>query len=362
MQANIMEENVQLNEEEYLTKKVNLKSFPLNIFIQIDAPCTQNCIFCSRPEIYRWFDLKEYRENFEEKLAPAIERARRLNLTGSGEILLLPEAKKVLGYFNQFKHTEKMFATNGSALTPKMIDFIAESDNKYVIHISLHASGSDYHKIMTRSENFNIICSNLGYLRKIKKQIENIKINFVFLVTTKNIDDLVNFIKFAREYKADKIIVYYNYIYNLDQKYLSCYFAQDLTNKMFDLAKADAGKIIKVNSSKIILELPPKFKQKSYQKNSLCKEAWSNFMINSNGDVIPCDVSGDSHENINGKSFMDVWNGKYYTNLRKNLINGKNACSKYCIRTNPLSVNDFRSRIIARGKTKKEIKEFLRRT
>lgn len=358
MYSDIVEENRQLNEEEYQTKQIHLKSYPQALFIQIDALCNQNCVFCSRPKGYEYFDLDDWRRKFEEKLMPAIIKAKRLNLTGSGELLMLPEAKKNLVYFNQFKHAEKMFATNGSSLTPKMIDFIAESENRYVIHISLHASQGDYHSIMTNSSNYPVIQHNVGYLAELKRSSRNgkIKVNFVFLATTLNIDNLPYFIKFAHEFQADRVIVYYNYIYELTQKKISCYFIQEKVNEIFDNAR-DIAKYLNVE-----LELPPKFRQNDYPQANLCKEAWSQIMLNSQGSIIPCDVSGDSYESINGKSFMEVWNGRYYTNLRSELINGQNACSNYCIRANPSSVNKFRPHLITRGKTEEEIEEFLKLT
>ncbi len=135
---NIVEMNRDLNFREYEEQKVILKSYPTSIFVQVDAPCNIDCLFCSRPEIYPYFNLDEFRAKYEEKLLPALQRVERINITGSGELLLLPEARKNLDYFNQFNLAEKMFATNGSSLTPKMVDHIIESNNKYLIHISMH--------------------------------------------------------------------------------------------------------------------------------------------------------------------------------------------------------------------------------
>lgn len=84
-------------------------------------------------------------------------------------------------------------------------------------------------------------------------------------------------------------------------------------------------------------------------------------MVNIKGDIISCDVSGDSYENLKGKkSFMDVWNGPYYTELRKKLVEKKFDCASFCWRANPNTVNDFKSHVITRGKTDKELKEFFR--
>ena len=73
-------------------------------------------------------------------------------------------------------------------------------------------------------------------------------------------------------------------------------------------------------------------------------------MVNAQGHILPCDASEDTNESLNGKNFMDVWNGAYYQNLRKSLIEGSCPCFKHCFRANPASVNDFRSHVIHRGK------------
>ena len=78
--------NTELNNLEYEQRKIHLDSYPQAIFIQVDAPCNHNCLFCSRPEIYRYFDLDEFRKDFEDLLMPVFLRVNRINLTGSGEL------------------------------------------------------------------------------------------------------------------------------------------------------------------------------------------------------------------------------------------------------------------------------------
>jgi len=319
----------------------------------MDGPCNHDCLFCSRPVAYRYFNLDDYRRRFAAKIDPIIAAAERLNLTGSGELLLLPQARENLTYFNQFVHTEKMFATNGSSLTPKMIDFISASGNRYVIHVSLHAANEILHARMAGAHTYKAVLSNLEYVRKIKATISTLRVNYIFVATTENIKDLPAFVHFAAEHGADAVVAYYNYVYRLDQKALSCYFAQDLTNDMIDQALAVA------KDCNLTIHLPPKFHQASYPRETICGEVWSNLMINTEGDIITCDVAGDSRESINGKSFDEVWNGEYYSRLRSLLKTGNHACSSACFRANPSVVNDFRSHFITRGKTPEEIAEFL---
>lgn len=360
--ADLPQENAALNDREYRERRIVLQSYPRAIFIQLDAPCNQDCLFCSRPEVYRYFDLDEYRRRFEDTLTPAIERAQRLNLTGSGELLSLPEAKKILHYFNRFTHTEKMFATNGSTLTPKMADFIAQSGNRYTIHMSLHGSTREYHRVMANADTYDIVMNNLGYLRRVKHTMANVRINLVFLATTKNIDNMADFIPFAAEHGADGVIVYYNYVYRLDQKPIHCYFEREKTNRMIDRAKAEADRLT-AQGKQLMVSLPPKFGQDSYPGSAdLCSEPWSQVMVNPGGDVISCDVAGDSRENLLNKSFMEVWNGEYYRKIRQRLVNDTHACSQYCFRAHPGAVNDFRSHFITRGKSAEDIEKFMEGT
>jgi MoaA/NifB/PqqE/SkfB family radical SAM enzyme len=196
---------------------------------------------------------------------------------------------------------------------------------------------------------------NLRYIKSVKKSADKLTISFVFLMTTKNIDDLPAFIDFAKEYRVDGVIAYYNYVYRKDQKDISCCFAKERTNSVIDTVRE---KLVRDNSG-FRVSLPPKFNEEKYNKTTLCGEAWSQVMINSHGDIITCDVAGDSRETLKDKDFMEVWNGKYFLDIRKMLLAGDRPCSKYCFRANSACVNDFRSHIITRGKTEEEIQKFL---
>jgi len=339
--------NSLLNDNEYNSKKTVLNSSPKAIFIQAAGPCNSYCAFCSRGSDYEIFNLEVHRRCFEDKLYPFISKAEQLIFTGSGEFLLLPEAEKILDFFDsRFPHIEKMFSTNGSTLTPNMCEKIVNSESKYTIHISLHASNGRLHKVLTRTDHFHRVIGQLSYLLKLREKKGNPEVRLIFVATTLNIEDLPNFIRFASQLGVDKVICYYNYIYIPTQKYLSCFFKQELTNRMFD----EAEELVK--RLNIEVDLPPKFGQKEYSNLGICREPWSQIMFTTQGHVLPCDASEDCHENLENKEFMDVWDGEYYQNLRKALIDGRASCFKHCFRANPLSVNDFRSHVIHRGERK----------
>ena len=343
-------DNSQLNDVEFESRRIILQSSPKTFFLQVAGPCNSSCAFCSRGTGYEFFKLVEHIERFDDKISVFLQKAEQIILTGSGEFLLLPESREILDYFDySFPQAEKMFSTNGSGLTPAICEKIANSNSRYTIHVSLHASNSSLHKVMTRMDSFHKIVDQLDCLLKLKKNTGNPSVNLIFVATTLNIEDLPNFVRFAANLGADKVICYYNYIYVLTQKYLSCFFKQELANKAIDEAERVAGNL------NIKIDLPPKFGLSNYPVIGVCREPWSQVMLNSQGDVISCDASEDSNENLTGKNLMDVWNGPYYQRLRKGLADRTCSCFKHCFRANLSMVNDFSSHVIHRGRDSSKI-------
>jgi MoaA/NifB/PqqE/SkfB family radical SAM enzyme len=341
----LVRENTFLNNCEFAERKIVLNSTPSKIFIQASGPCNSNCVFCSREDIYEYFDLGVFIERFEKRLFHFIRRAQDLVLTGSGEFLQLPQAEKILDFFNkEFPYTRKIFSTNGLSLRPKIVDNIVNSNNEYTIHVSLHASNSGLHKVVTGTDDFHLILGQLKYLLKMRKNNNKPKVVSYFVANSLNITNLSDFVLLANKLGVDKVICCYNFIYRSEQKKLSCFFYQALTEKSMQ----EAGKL--ANNLGLTLELPPRFGSGNHCVQDVCNEAWVQIMLDSKGDILPCDASMLCSENLLKNDLMEIWNGQYYQNLRKALIERKNGCFKHCLRANPSSVNDLRSHVIARGR------------
>lgn len=344
-------DNSSLNDVEYNKRKTVLKSYPKTVFIQAAGPCNSSCAFCSRGKDYEIFNLEAHRRRFEKNLYPVIDNAQTLAFTGSGEFLRLPESSGILDFFDsRFPLIEKFFSTNGSSLTPLVCDKVSGSKSRYTIHVSLHASYAGLHNVMTRMDNFTKIIEQVKYLLEAKRNKPDLSVNLIFVATTLNIDNLEDFVRLAADLRVDRVICYYNYIYIPSQKYLSCFFKQELTNSMLDGAEELADKL------NINISLPARFGQKEYPKPIICREPFSQVMFDSAGKVLPCDASEDCNEILRDeKDFMDIWNSPYYQDLRKSLISGDSSCLKHCLRANPASVNDFKSHVIHRGRQAEDI-------
>ena len=347
-------ENLELNDREWQEGRIILASVPSVFFIQVHAACNADCIFCSRGTDYPLFRLDDYLARFGNQLAPVLRRARQIVLSGSGEFLGLPDAERILAYFNrEFPHVDKYIATNASHLTPRMCDLIADSGSRYTLQLSLHASDAQTQKMMMRYDAFERVRENIGYLMKRRGATGIPAVHFMFIMTTLNAEKLPDFIRWSKKMGADKVMAGYFYIYEAQQKYLSLYFKQDLANRCIDAARKVAEKI------GMPIDLPHKFGQTGPQPDASglearCREPWSQFMFSADGRVLPCDVYGKFEESLAEKSFMEIWNGPHYRAIRRELRAGT-GCFQVCPRRNPVGVNDWKAHVIHRPKEPQQI-------
>ena len=346
--------NSALNEQEFAAGRAALASSPKMFFLQFAGPCNSSCVFCSRGHDYEYFNLDKFKTVIESRIALELAMAEQFVFTGSGEFLRLPQWMEILNYFEgRYPHITKMFSTNSSSLRPEVVDLITAHQSRYQIHASLHASNAKLHKVMTRMDNFPAIIEQVRYLLQERKKHNNININLFFVATVLNISDLPDFVRLAKNLGVDGVVVNYNYIYAPAQKYLSCYFNQDHTNRMLE----ESGRL--AEELKIRISLPPKFGLSQYPQTGICRELWSQIMLNEKGDVLPCDASHDCGLKLkDGVVFDNIWNSDYYVNIRRELLeSGHGVCFQHCHRANPATVNQFASHVIHRGRDGLQINE-----
>jgi MoaA/NifB/PqqE/SkfB family radical SAM enzyme len=344
--------NSQLNDEEYQTKKILLKSSPREFIFQVNSPSYSNSVFSPSKQSYEPFDLELFRRRFEERIFYYVARADSVIFSGSGEFLLFPDIENILDYFDDnFPHIEKAIYTDGSGLTTDISDRIIENESAYIVNVYLYASNSNLYRELSRKDNFHKILGQVGYLIKNRKDNTNPTVNLIFTASTLNIEDLPHFIMLASDLGVNKVLCCYNTIYITTQKYLSCFFKQDLTNSVLQEVKELADKL------RLSLELPPRFGLDNYPILPLCRVAWSRIMLGMEGFIPPCQELKECNEDFSlsseGKWLMGIWNSFYYQELRRSLIKGTTPCFKNCFRANPYAVNEFRSHLITKCGEKK---------
>ncbi|MFA6092756.1 MAG: radical SAM/SPASM domain-containing protein [Elusimicrobiota bacterium] len=359
----LQSENTALNEREFVERKEILRSMPQRVFLQVDGPCNADCRFCSRGTQTRPFDLDAYLRDLAPALDPAIERSRELLLTGSGELLALPQAGRILDHFNaRFPHVEKYLATNASHRDARLWEKVCDPASRYTLQISLHAASSAMHRIMTRTEEHGRVLENLRALAQSRRKTGWPRLNLMFVMTTLNAEELPAFVRLAHELGADRVIACYLFVYEAAQKYLSLYYRQDLANRVIDEARRAALEL------DVELRLPSKFgeahgarpaSERCQGAAKTCPEPWQQIMVRQDGGVLPCDAYGDFSQNIR-MGFEEVWNGQAYRALRRSAAAGE-GCMKTCGRRSPSSVDDWSSHAMGRHKDDAEmIREYRR--
>ncbi|MBI5242040.1 MAG: radical SAM protein, partial [Elusimicrobia bacterium] len=323
--------NTELNEREFRERKLVLESTPQRVFMQLNAPCNADCVFCSKGTDYPAFSLDEHLQGWGGRLEPAISRARELILSGSGEFLALPDAERILEHFNErFPHVDKYVATNLTHDRPRIWELIAASRSRYTLQVSLHAATPQTHRLMTRTKLHPKVLSNLRYLIEQKRKTGNPRLVLMFIMTTLNVEELPDFVRLGAELGADRVTAGYFYVYEAGQKYLSLYYRPELANRVIDEARRVAVEL------KMEVQLPPKFGEPvpAGSAPDCCPEPWSQIMVNPDGRILPCDVYGDFSESLARRSFAEIWNGAAYQEARRALSAG-GGCLKTCPRQNP---------------------------
>lgn len=333
------EKNLLLNDFEYALGKITLESTPEGIGIGAHYLCNAKCIFClgGKPKL---FSLERYKNFFEKKLGSVINKARYVNLCGFGELFLMPGIEEFLGYINEkIPHANKIFTTNGIPLNNKISNLLAES--KSAVEISLHASNSQLHRLLTRTNAFEQIVENIRQLVSLRKDIARPSISLVYLINTLNIENLPDFVEFAAGLGVNEILCGYMTVFAPVHLKLSCFFKQEITNSCLEEAEERARKL------KILIKLPPKFgRGLQIGKIRLCSDPWKYFYVENEGSVLPCCYAGYHIGYLDQNEFEIIWNGTNYRYLRDSLIKGTpHEWCKYCYRYRSENVNDIRSHI-----------------
>lgn len=330
-----------------------LSASPRKVFLQVDAPCNADCVFCSRNEKYDFFSFADYRRRLHPGLFRILRQAEELLFTGSGELLLLPEAAEILSYFNRaYPQAAKHLATNASHKDRRLWELFCGPADRYTLQISLHAGTPQTHKRVTGLGDYGTVMENLDFLAAARARTGWPKLHLMFVMTTENIEDLPAFAQLGTRLKADKLVANHAYIYRPDQAGLSLQSAKEKTNSALDEASRIAA------AAGLDFSFPPPFtgSEAPPAQSGDCREAWAQIMINTAGDALPCDIYGEFRHNIPREGFWRVWNGQAYRACRRDIMHGA-GCYARCPRHNPASLARTDSLKISRTRQTAEEQE-----
>jgi len=327
--------NILLNESELKHGFSVLKSFPVNVQFSPTERCNLSCIHCYR----RKWGKTLYREDMSleilntDAIQMSVSRAVSAWIVSGGEIFLYKKLKSLIDFFKKNKVNHLNTITNGTAITEKMINYLVEKKFDE-IKFSIDGATAKTVNLIRGRRVFERAIQTIRLINlKKEKQHRFFPRLIITMVIMKN-----NYFELPKLLSLSKKL----HIYRVEVHHLQQLNDETSSLSMYNLQK-DYDEIIKkslkyAEKNKIILIHPPLFKGSVNQSNTdienyeRCSQPWNFFLINQIGDVYPCCyLWGKPFGNVYKSSFQEIWNGKEFTNLRKNIT--KNIFAPTCLRS-----------------------------
>lgn len=297
---------------------------PRILSIETTERCNLDCVMCPRKQTDlsgKEFTLKQF--EYILSLFPSINT---VILLGRGETFMMRDIFSILESGSR-KGIHFTIVTNGSLLTAEAIRKIPDTGK---ILVSIDHPHADKYREIRRGGDLNVVVSNSKALKKIKPQ-QWLCIQAVIM--NSNIDSLEDFIKLAKYVSADMVKLIQPVIFDQAMEGIYIESSKDVSLK---LAKARAY----ARKAGIRFIAVPQM-----DKPRICVEPWFGLRVSLNGDIYPCCYIDNSNGsswcewykgvplrvpqsnyvmgNIYTKSVNEIWNGREFRSLRKQIINTK---------------------------------------
>lgn len=323
---------------------ISKNEYPFYAFLSISNICNANCVFCDVHENKFITPTIDIYKTMDEMKKIGI---KYIHFTGGGD----PFANKNI--FDYFDYATKLgfsiiFLTNGIALNSDKIDQFYKYNIK-AMFFSLDSQKSDLHNNIRGVKGcFENLCEVINY-SKLKYPKIPIVINHV--LSTKNIDDLKEFIKFKSSIKYD----YLNPI--IVKECPELYF----TNNQINNYKNEMQNIKEIANKydvKFLYDSIDYFCKDMYlidgsdlRKNDTkcitCK--YTCFIDCVSGNVYPCDCCCHrdqdyySYGSLKNNTLKELFDSQKYRYLQKELYNKESKCKSKCDYAN-IEFNKFLER------------------
>ncbi len=329
-------DNKSINLQETKEKKLILKSLPTHIWLSVAGKCNLKCSHClgipgrgtTREKDLVDMDWEIF-EKLERDLFPYVETCV-LGGSTRGEQFYAQEWDRYYERLSKFPMKIEI-VTNATLIKDYQIEKLVSHGVDF--RISMDGANEETVKLIRGAKLSKIVDS----ISKINKARGNnngggsrIVINFAICLA--NTYELPSLIELGSQIGIDEICVLHLMPQIESQRYQSMFYHMDTYNRTVEKSKVLA------EANNIKLDIPPPFDcgqitPKIQEKKEQCKKddnykycllPWNSVSIYNNGTIAPCCV-GAMRElgNLNKQSFDEVWNGKRYIRLRKEMINQK---------------------------------------
>lgn len=196
-------ENLLLNRFEIAHCVGEVRSYPLDVYLNMTNVCNVNCGFCAyNPDTQNFTDFVSLED---VKKMTWLRYAKRFGIwTGMGDSLVNRQFRDIYLYLvRTYPHLEITLSTNGVALNEQLAEDFAGTMG--TMNISLNAAtAATYKKVMNRN-HFDRIYRNMKAVTDAKRRIGARKPTTVFsyVICKENLYETPRFIEICRELNVD---------------------------------------------------------------------------------------------------------------------------------------------------------------
>ena len=304
-------ENTKLNNEEFSRGETILKSYPTVLFVELTQNCNLSCFMCRASKGYQQ-ELNMSDEIFNKLKSELFPLAHTIDLRGYGESTILKKFNDKLDE-TALSGAKIRLVTNALAIKKSL--WTQLMSNNTTVVVSVDSANEMTMKNLGRGDFEQLKKSiKIGITEREKYGFKGV-IYFNTVVSSYNINELCEIIKFAKSYNVDRITMFpvvANKENPLNLMYSENELKDALTRATITAKKVDIELRLGASlSDSLVLDkgLPEK-----------CSHPWEYCYIDYAGNVGYCDhLIGHKAlmlGNLNNTSFTDIWNNNKFQQLR----------------------------------------------
>ena len=180
------------------------KKFPKMVCIGSDCECNVNCIMC-RPTLSRLTDeeLVEMNKKIDSIFIPILKDAEELTLSTTADPFASRHTSLLMKTaVEKYPNLKLNLLTNGILCSKTKCDELGVTSRLSKIMVSFHASNEETYNNVVKNGNFKKVIQNIEWLSELKGNNKIDALFFAFVVSSKNYQDIPNFVEFTKKYNA----------------------------------------------------------------------------------------------------------------------------------------------------------------
>lgn len=339
------EANRLLNRLERDAGEIELLSYPIRGYLELTNYCNLRCPMCGQSYFEDFSGPRKHLspDAFSEieKVLPFLDE---LVVSGFGESLVSPHFWRFMELLPGGGLVRLI--TNGVLLDKNASERLMKYPvNRY--NISIEATDPETYREIRSADHFERVVRNIKDLNTARREAgrQDIRISLSFVAMQRNIEQLPQFVRSAREYGADEVLVSFLHVIRPDLIEQSLYLEPEKAREFFGKAQEAAAEV------GIDFQCPRDFHPHPgdparSRRIRDCYEPWEFIYFASTGTIRPCCIYSKAMGKLGEKSLEEIWNGKVYQSLRQS-VNSEQPepyCAK-CWMVTQIDHNDRRYHI-----------------